>query len=176
MSKEEPKILLDSDVVIHFIKGGRQLLLGKLFPERFVMLDKVHTELTKRKKDEAQVTKFLKDCKIPVIQMPVNREIFKEYATLVSTQVGSGEAACMAVARYRKDYIASSNVNDISEYCRIHGLTYYTTMDLLLEIYSAGLLSEADCDLFIYDVKTKGSRLIIGIDTIEDYKKKKAKK
>jgi hypothetical protein len=46
-------------------------------------------------------------------------------------------------------------------------------MDLLLELYNLRKISEADCDLFIYDVKSKGSKLIKGIDKLEDYKKKK---
>jgi predicted nucleic acid-binding protein len=175
MNKEEPKILLDSDVVIHFIKGGRQLLLAKLFPGRLVMLDKVYAEVTKRKKDESNVKKFLEDCKIPVIKMPTSREIYKEYAILVGERVGSGEAACMAVARYSRDFIASSNVTDIYDYCKTHGLVFYTTMDLLLELYKKEMLKEADCDLFIYDVKTKGSRLIRHINTIKEYEEMKKK-
>lgn len=175
MSKEEPKILLDSDVVIHFIKGGRQLLLAKLFPGRLVMLDKVYDEVTKRKKDAPDVNKFVKDCGIPIIKMPTSREIYKEYAVLVGEKVGSGEAACMAVARYSRDYIASSNVTDIFDYCKTHGLVFYTTMDLLLELYKKKLISEADCDLFIYDVKTKGSRLIHHINTIKEYEEMKKK-
>jgi hypothetical protein len=175
MNKEEPKILLDSDVVIHFIKGGRQLLLPELFPDRLVMLDKVYVEVTKRKKDEPEVNKFLKDCKIPVIKMSTSREIYKEYATLVGERVGSGEAACMAVARYSRDFIASSNVTDIYDYCKEHGLVFYTTMDLLLELYKREMLEEADCDLFIYDVKTKGSRLIHHINTIKEYEEMKKK-
>ncbi len=87
--------------------------------------------------------------------------------------MGDGEAACLAVAKHTKDYVASSNLADIFEYCKLHGIVYMTTMDILLEVYNQGLLSEADCDKFIYDVKSKGSRLVTGIDKIEDYKIKK---
>lgn len=37
----QPRILLDCDVIIHFTKAGKQLLLPKIFPNRFVILDKV---------------------------------------------------------------------------------------------------------------------------------------
>jgi hypothetical protein len=47
-SNGEPKILLDCDVVIHFLKGGKILELPAIFPGRFIMLDKVHQELMKR--------------------------------------------------------------------------------------------------------------------------------
>jgi hypothetical protein len=175
MSKKsnEPNILLDSDVVIHFIKGGKQLLLPQVFPGRFVMLDKVYKELTGRNSKDIPINNFLDWCKIPVIPMPTDRTILMEYAKLKAELVGEGEAACMAVARFKKEYIASSNLSDIYDYCQEHGIVFYTTMDLLLELYNSRKISEADCDLFIYDVKSKGSKLIKGIDKIEDYKKKK---
>jgi len=43
--------------------------------------------------------------------MPKSIEISKEYALLKKTK-GIGEAACMAVARYSNEYIASSNLKD----------------------------------------------------------------
>lgn len=177
MSKKssEPKILLDADVVIHFIKAGQQLLLPKVFPNRFVMLDKVYKELTVRDSKAIPVNNFLMWCKIPVIPIPVNADIVREYARL-KKELGEGEAACLAVARYTKDYIASSNLKDIDTYCNEHGIVYYTTMDLLLELYKQGIMSEAECNQFIYDVKNKGSRLIPGIDKIEQYIKMKKEK
>jgi len=39
------KILLDSDVVRHFINGNQLLMLTRIFPNRFVMPDKVKNEL-----------------------------------------------------------------------------------------------------------------------------------
>jgi hypothetical protein len=49
--KDDPKILLDADVVIHFVKAGYQMKLTAIFPGRLVMLDKVKQELVKRKSD-----------------------------------------------------------------------------------------------------------------------------
>ena len=160
--------------IIHFIKAGRQILLPQIFPGRFVMLDKVYKELTGRNGKDLPIDNFLTWCKIPVIPMPTDRLILIEYAKLKANSVGEGEAACMAVARFKKEYVASSNLKDIYNYCQEHNIVYYTTMDLLLELYNAGTLTEEECDLFIYDVKNKGSRLIKEIDKIEDYKKRKA--
>lgn len=173
--KNDPKILLDCDVVIHFIKAAKQLYLPNIFPGRLVMLDKVHAELTKRNSAQLEVNNFLGWCGIPVIKMPTERDIQKEYASLKKA-MGDGEAACLAVARHNKDYVASSNLSDIYEYCNEHGIIYYTTMDLLLELYQRGQLNEAACDEFIYDVKRKGSKLIDGINTIKEYEKIKNKK
>jgi hypothetical protein len=33
---------------------------------------------------------------------------------------GDGEAACMAIVRFSKDILASSNLKDIANYCKMH--------------------------------------------------------
>lgn len=170
MSKKssKPKILLDCDVIIHFIKAGKQLLLPKIFPDQFVILDKVKSELDKRKSNLVTINNFLSWSKIPIVQMPSGMDILREYMMLKKTK-GEGEAACMAVARYTRDYIASSNLKDIANYCSEHSIVYLTTMDILLEAYKLGIMDEAECDQFIYEVKSKGSILIANIDTIKEY-------
>lgn len=164
----EPKILLDCDVIIHFSKAGKQLLLPKIFPDRFVILDKVKSELEKYRGNQVPVNKFIEFSKIPVIPMPSSVEVIKEYSFLKKTK-GDGEAACMAVARHTKDYIASSNLRDIGQYCKLHGIVYLTTMDILLEAYLQGIMDEAECDGFIKEVKEKKSKLIDHINTIKEY-------
>ena len=167
----EPRILLDCDVIIHFTKAGQQLQLPKIFPDRFVILDKVKAELDKRKKSIVALENFLEWSKIAVIPFPKEKEILIEYARLKSS-MGDGEAACMAVAKHTKDYIASSNLKDIKAYCDYFGIVYLTTMDILLEAFQKGIMSEAQCDAFIKEVKSKDSKLIDGIDTIKQYEEK----
>ncbi|WP_445454967.1 hypothetical protein [Flavobacterium sp. HNIBRBA15423] len=167
----EPRILLDCDVIIHFTKGGQQLLLPKIFPNRFVILDKVKEELNKRKKSIVALENFIEWTKIEVIPFPKDVSIIKEYAKL-KYNMGDGEAACMAVAKYTKDYIASSNLKDIKDYCDYNGIVYLTTMDILLEAYQKAILTEIQCNMFIQEVKSKDSKLIDGIDTIKQYEEK----
>jgi len=170
----ERRILLDSDVIIHFTRAGYQLLLPKIFPNRFVILDKVKAELEKRKKSLTQLENFIEWSKIEVVAMPNDPAIKKEYAILKDLRGrGDGEAACMAVAKHTKDYIASSNLSDIKLYCNLHGIQYLTTMDILLEAYKKGLMTEKECDTFIAEVKAKKSKLIDGIDSILAYEKLK---
>ncbi|MFB6454956.1 hypothetical protein ACE38W_06765 [Chitinophaga sp. Hz27] len=168
--KDEPKILLDADVVIHFIIAGFQLKLTSIFPGRFVILDKVKQELTKRKTEALGVENFLNWCKIPVVIMPGDVEILKEYATLKKSR-GDGESACMAVARYKREYIASSNLRDIREYCQQYDIVFYTTIDILEFARQKGILSENDCDTFIATVKKKGSKM--PYNTMAEYKRAK---
>ena len=83
--------------------------------------------------------------------------------------MGDGEAACLALAKHTKDYIASSNLKDIREYCKHFGIVYLTTMDILLEAYQKGIMTEVQCNTFIQEVKSKDSKLIEGINTIKQY-------
>jgi predicted nucleic acid-binding protein len=121
MSKSsEPNILLDADVVRHFIKGGKIHQLSSIYPKRFVILDKVKNELCRSKSLETTVNNFLAMTKVPVLQFPNQIEIIKEYA-LLTKQFGEGESACMAVAKHQKKFIASSNLRDISAFCKANG-------------------------------------------------------
>ena len=80
--KNEPNILLDSDVVRHFLNGNRLHQLSAIFPKRFVMLDKVKNELCRSKSLVTPVTNFLSMFKIPIVTFPKGGEIIKEYAML----------------------------------------------------------------------------------------------
>lgn len=168
MSKQssEPLILLDSDVVRHFINGNRTLELKRVFPGRFVMLDKVKEELCRSKSIEPYVVNLI-NAGIPLIPFPNERDIIKEYAILKRV-FGDGESACMAVAKFKRHFIASSNLKDIKAYCETNTIVYLTTMDILLETIAQGVLSEDECDVFIQDVKSKGSKL--PCNTIAEYR------
>jgi predicted nucleic acid-binding protein len=169
----EPKILLDCDVVIHFLKGGKILELPTIFPDRFVMLNTVKDELLKRSSNFIAINIFLLAGSVPVIPIPEDPEIIKEYFALKKL-MGNGESACLAVARFRKEYVASSNISEIADYCKIHGIVYYTTMDLLHEAEMKGIINAPDCDLFIGEVKKRGSRL--PCNTLEEFRKMKGLK
>lgn len=169
MSKnDETKILLDSDVVRHFYSGGQLNKLASIFPNRFVMLDKVKTELFRSKSLVQPISDFLSSSSIEIIPFPTRMDIIMEYAYL-TRRFGEGESACMAVAKHQKQYIASSNLNDIKEFCSQNGITYYTTMDLLVEALTKNMLTMEECNAFITHVKSKGSKL--PVSRIEEYLK-----
>jgi hypothetical protein len=170
--KGEPKILVDADVVIHFIKAGYQMKLTAIFPERLIMLDKVTQELVKRRSEALGIENFLAWCKIPVEPMPGDIDILREYAALKKLR-GYGESACMAIARFRKEYIASSNLKDIKNYCEQYDIVYYSTLDVLEVAISVGVMSEAECDKFITEVKQKASKL--PCDSMTQYRNLKTK-
>lgn len=166
----DPRILLDCDVVIHFLKGGKILELPTIFPGRFVMLDKVQQELQKRNSNILALGFFLAAGSVPVITMPTDPDIVKEYLMLKKS-MGDGEAACLAVAKFRKEYVASSNITEIAAYCQANAIVYYTTMDLLQEATVKGIMTDTECNLFIAEVRNRGSRM--PCNTINDFRKMK---
>lgn len=158
MRKGDCKILLDADVIIHFCKGDSILILPKIFKEEKVILDVVFSELKKRHSLKKYYVNLINFNLFREISFDTENDVIKEYARLTK-HFGKGESACLAYCRFHKDIIGSSNTRDIIKYCEDNNITYLTTMDFLAEAYKSGIMSKAECDLFIYNVILKGSIL-----------------
>ena len=159
------QILLDADVVIHFIKGEQIELLPSIFENDKIILKNVLEELSGKKyADGMEVLK--KSSKVKLIDFKADLKIMKEYASLLK-YFGKGESACMAFCKFNENILASSNLRDISKYCKENGIEYITTMDFLAEALRAGQLSEIECNQFIISVKSKDSKL--PVSTIKEY-------
>jgi hypothetical protein len=154
------KILLDADVLIHFVKGGRMSLLTELFPNRMVLLDRVEEELVKHNNlVNTEVTNMIRFGYLDVIAFPSrDMKVVSEYAQLIKTK-GKGESACLAFCRHHPHIIASSNLLDIQSYCQTHALAYLTTMDILCIGLERKAITEAEANAFIQKVRAAGSKL-----------------
>lgn len=161
MGKSDKIILIDADVVSHFITGGAITQLPKIFPYKIKVLDKVYAELSRFPKKRAEVENLINFKLIEIMPFPEHDEVIKkEYLHIKKLMFkGDGESACLAVVRKTKDILASSNLKDIANYCKMHSIEYLTTMDFLCEAMRIGILSEVECDLFITRVKAAGSKL-----------------
>jgi hypothetical protein len=159
------KIILDADVIISFIKGGRLGTLVKIFPNKYCLLDYVFNEVFKGQL-RVQVENLIKFGLVEEIKFEEDIRIVKEFARLKRT-FGPGESACMAYCKFNKDVIGSSNLKDIKRYCEDNEIQYLTTLDFLLKAYNKGIMTEAECDEFIYTIKLKGDW--IPVDTIQEY-------
>lgn len=158
MPNNEPIILLDSDVIRHFINGKQLDKLGSIFPNRFAILEKVKTEVCRTKSLKPIVETFVRTYHITVIPFPTDSSTIMEYAYL-TRDFGEGESACMAVAKHHNKYIASSNLKDIKIFCDKHAIVYLTTMDILQQAVKLLIFSEHECDKFISCVLEAGSKL-----------------
>ena len=164
---KEKRILLDSDVIRHFIKGSNLSDLPKVFSKRLLMLKNVKDELCRTKSLQVIVMNFIAFCKIEELDFPNDGRILKAYAELIAEGRGDGESSIMAVARYNNHIVASSNLKDIKNYCNEHQISYLTTMDILVIALEAGIYDEAACDYFIYKVKSTGSKL--PVNSMQEY-------
>lgn len=168
------KILIDADVLIHFIKGEQTGILHKIFSNKLYLIDIVFDEVFKYSSQRTNIENlisfgFIKEMKLD----ESGYEIKREYYRLTSSKGGfrgKGESAIMAYCRFNKDILASSNLTDILAYCDEYGITYLTTMDFLAEAFRKSILTEEECDDFISRLKSSGSKLIKGVDRIRDYK------
>jgi predicted nucleic acid-binding protein len=164
-----PRILLDADVLSHFIKGGQAGLLNAVFPNRLVILDEVMRELDRVSRFNQPLNILIKLSNITIVSFADDDEVLMEFGNLLRQYLGRGESACMATARYHGDFIASSNLKDITRYCKQHGITYYTTLDILHFAVQDGHLTVDDCNTFITTIKKLGSKP--GFDSYQQYLK-----
>lgn len=170
-TKTEKLILLDADIISHFISGGQFALLPAIFKNKKVLLDIVAIELRASKKFKTYIENVIAMGFIKEINFQGDKQVVIEYAKLIKT-FGKGESACMAYCRYNKGILASSNLKDISKYCEDNGIIYLTTMDFLTEALKSKQLSEQACNDFIRNVKAAGSKLPVNTmaEFIENFK------
>lgn len=161
MSSSEKIILIDADVVSHFIIAGEILYLPKIFPYKIYILDKVIKELERFPKRKIEVDNLINLKLLLPMDFPENdTEILKEYLWIKKMMFyGDGESACLAVVKHRKNILASNNLKDIKVYCERHDITYLTTMHFLCYAMQKGIFDEERCDRFIHTVKTANAKL-----------------
>lgn len=157
------KIVLDADVIIHFVKAGQFSLMLDIFPEyQYLILDVVYEEVTVNKAMKTQIDNTLNffASRIANVKFDPKGESRLEYARLRSTLLlGKGESACMVYCRDNKDVLGSSNLKDIKEFCASHQIPYLTTVDFLYYAFIRKKMTKEDVDVFIAEVVAKGSKL-----------------
>ena len=161
------RIILDADVIIHFYRGEQIALLPYIYSNTYIIIKDVLDEVFKGKL-RIVVENYLKMNLVSEIDFSSDLRVLKEYA-LLKKKYGLGESACMAYCKFNNDVLASSNLKDIRQYCEKNNIQYLTTMDFINTAYEKGMISEADCDYFIYNVISKGSRL--PFNTMADFRK-----
>ena len=136
MRCKKTKIVLDADVIIHFIEADCFSLLPEIFPEYdYVILDVVYNEVSKNNKTKNFIDNYLHY--IPKLKYEVfmpKGESMKEYFLLQLT-LGKGESACMVYCKDNQDVLGSSNLKDIKDYCSKNNIVYLTTLDFLYYAY-----------------------------------------
>ena len=171
-----PKVILvDSDIISHFISAGSIDDLPKILsPHAIYVVDNVYKEATYHPTDSNRkmiVDSWMKRCKVAKINFPENNwNVRKEYYRLKkeSPLYGDGERACMAMARYGHEVIASSNFRDVAGYCDEFNIEYIGTLDILAIAKKKGVYTEEQCDYFIKESIHK-NRARFPVDKISLY-------
>lgn len=169
MVKKNRIILIDADVVSHFITGLEIYTLPTIFPYKMKIQVKVYDELENFKSKKAQIDNLINQKILEKIPFPDdNPEIRKEYFWIKKKMFkGDGESATLAVTRYSNDIIGSSNLKDIKSYCEMHSIDYLTTMDFLCNALQTGKMDLSRCNNFITAVLKSGSKL--PVKTMEEH-------
>lgn len=151
-------ILIDADVISHFIATNRiDMLTVILAPHAVYVVDNVYKEATWHPTDsqrKAKVDAWMTRCKVTHIGFPyMNEHIKKEFYRLkkASPLLGEGERACLSIARFGHEVVASSNFRDVASYCDAFGIEYIGTLDILAIAIRKGIYTAEDCNCFIAD-------------------------
>lgn len=160
MKDKKLKIVLDTDVVLHFMKGGRLSLLLDIFASEceYVMLSTTYDEIRNRDQKN-QIDNHINLLKnLTKVEFNPTGEMRRVYAMLTS-QFGKGESACMAYCQFEHHVIGSNNTRDIREYCNNNGISYLTTGDFLYYAIKRGMMTESDAAQLIADARAQGSNV-----------------
>lgn len=160
MECRKTKIVLDADVIIHFIEADCFSLLPDIFPEyEYVVLDVVYNEVAKNNKTKGFIDNYLHFFpKLKKEEFAPKGESIKEYFLLQRT-LGKGESACMVYCRDNQDVLGSSNLRDINSYCLANNITYLTTIDFLYYAYCRKKMTGQECAEFMQAVNDASSKL-----------------
>lgn len=160
MGHRKTKIVLDADVIIHFIEAHAFSLLPDIFPEyEYILLDVVYREVSKNPKTRNFIDNYLHYFpKLKKETFSPKGESIQEYFRL-QQKLGKGESACMIYCKDNRDVLGSSNLKDIREFCSRHNITYLTTLDFLYYAYLRKKMAQQECTAFIQAVNDAGSKL-----------------
>jgi hypothetical protein len=173
MEKTCKAILIDADVIFHFMANAALPDLSKiLHPHPCQILSNVYDEVTLKHLAKAMIDKEIMHGRIKWVDFPNdNLNIKREFAILSQNPlIGAGERACMAVAKFTKNIIASSNFRDIAKYCEQNSIDYLGTLDILYIAHDKEIYTEQQCDSFIATaMATNKARFPAGVTQIRFY-------
>src|SRR5574344_1594821 len=166
-------ILLDCDVISHFIANNSLNDLPQILaPHQCTVLDYVYSEVAAKPLRLAFLDSLINSGQIHKMDFPEDFEINKEFSRIKSQNylIGDGERACMAVARYNRNVVASSNFRDVAPYCSKNNILYLGTLDILTVAVNKGIYNEEKCDSFIQNaIRFNNAKFPPGVTAIRFY-------
>lgn len=153
-------VVLDTDVIIHFHKGGKLSQLHEIIhPHQFCILDEVFQEirdpLLQQHVDNLLKFKFI----VPEELKNHPKASLEAIKISANPTIDLGEAFCLAFAQHNSNIIASSNLRDIIDYCQKNNIEFLTTLDLIAIARKRKIFTKKECNNFVQEVIRKGSKI-----------------
>lgn len=155
-------ILVDADVISHFMATGFiDRLTEILYPHTVLVVENVYKEAGYHPTNpnrKQEVDDWMQRCRVGKIAFPyINENVRKEFYRLKKEcpLLGEGERACMSMARFGHESIASSNFRDVAPYCEANDIEYIGTLDILVIAMKKEILTSSICNRFIADAIAK---------------------
>lgn len=174
MIKQQEKIYIDTDCVSAFLWVDETSLLTEVLKDSTIIVPKeVYDEIKKVPHLFQRVESLNNTGKITVKDIDYGSQEYELYEELTSGTVpgekiiGSGEAACIALAHCLGGTLASNNLRDITYYVQKYSLPHITTADILGKALEEGLITEDEGNTIWTNMKRKRRQL--GYDTFTDY-------
>ena len=87
MEHKKTKIVLDADVIIHFIEAGNFSLLPNIFPEyEYIILDVVYNEVSKNSKTRGFIDNYL--CYFSKLSFCIYNQLLLNILQVISQKYG----------------------------------------------------------------------------------------
>lgn len=121
-----------------------------LYPNRIIIPTQVYNEINKPRIQHLRqrIDQLINNGNARILDMNITSPEYALYQDLTTTSpsnlkaIGSGEAACIALAKEKSGIIASNNLRDINQYIKKYDLIHKTTGDILVEALNKGLITE----------------------------------
>lgn len=148
--------LLDSSVLINFLKVDRVDLLGSHPLYRFLITPHVQGEVTEHYPDQLErLNKALASGILEGTRLDAPRELL-EFVAMTKLKLGQGEAAAISAAVTRNHPLALEDLAAQKKARKAHAsLIIITTRDIILDHVRAGSLTVQIADEIKGDLETK---------------------
>lgn len=131
------KYFFDTDCLSSFAWAHREDLVFEVLEAVVVLPKAVENELKRVPHLYARIAPYINQSKVIVqdIEMQTAEETLYNQFTISPQQnkrvIGSGEAACLALAIVNNGVVASNNLRDVKDYCEQYHLTLVSTADIM---------------------------------------------
>lgn len=160
-------IFFDTDCLSAFLWINNQNLLIQLYPDSIIIPEQVYIELSNpripqlKRRIDAMITN--NTAQIATIELGTDE--YKLYCKMINDPdagnmiIGKGEAAAIALSKYRDGIVASNNLKDITAYISELNLKNLTTGDILKDALDKGLITETDGNMLWCNMLARRRRL-----------------